>query len=158
MRSWLAAMVAEEARSANSSNCSPMRFSASPRAQYRLLVEGARIGETGVSERGDDKARIGAVRRVLGLADDAPFPAPAVERAIPEVAEHPGRPARRYTQSLGLGSLVAERCLQAGIARQAEHIIDAVRLAPPHQRIVGEAAVAAQNDAHPSATSGGSGR
>ena len=127
-----------------------MRVSASPRAQVQVLVEGARIGETGVSERGDDKARIGAVRRVLGLADDAPFPAPTVERAIPEVTEHPGGPARRHTQSLRLGSLVAERCFQAGIARQAEHIIDAVRLAPPHQRIIGEAAVAAQNDAHPS--------
>src|ERR1700674_5128319 len=33
MRSWLAGIVAEDARSAKSSNCSPMRFSASPRAQ-----------------------------------------------------------------------------------------------------------------------------
>ena len=33
MRSWLACMVADEARSANNSNCSPMRFSVSPRAQ-----------------------------------------------------------------------------------------------------------------------------
>jgi hypothetical protein len=31
----LPAKVSHEARSANSSNCSPMRFSASPRAQYR---------------------------------------------------------------------------------------------------------------------------
>ena len=100
-------------------------------------------------ERGDDKARIGAVRRVLSLADDAPFPAPAVERAIPEVAEQPGGAARRCTQSLRLRSLIAECCLQAGIARQAEHVIDAVRLAPPHQRIIGEAAVGAESDAHP---------
>jgi hypothetical protein len=34
MRNWLAAIVADDARSANNSNCSPMRFSASPRAQY----------------------------------------------------------------------------------------------------------------------------
>ena len=103
-----------------------------------------------LSEVTTKRGLAGAVQRVFGLADDASFPAPAVERAIPEVTEHPGGPARRYTQSLRLDSLVAERCFQPGIARQAEHIIDAVRLAPPHPRIIGEAAVATQNDAHPS--------
>ena len=125
-----------------------MRFSASPRAQVQVLVEGTGIGHAGVFERGDDKARIGTVRRVLGLADNAPFAAPAVTRAIAEVTEHPGGLARGQAQAPGLGTLFAERGLQAGIACQTEHIIDAMLLAPPHQRLVGEAAVTAQNDAH----------
>ena len=85
---------------------------------------------------------------MLGLADNAPFAAPAVTRAIAEVTEHPGGLARGQAQAPGLGTLFAERGLQAGIACQTEHIIDAMLLAPPHQRLVGEAAVTAQNDAH----------
>ena len=61
----------------------------------------------------------------------------------------PGRACPRPgAQAPGLGTLFAERGLQAGIACQTEHIIDAMLLAPPHQRLVGEAAVTAQNDAH----------
>jgi hypothetical protein len=48
-----------------------------------------------------------------------------------------------------LGALFAEHCLEAGVACQAEHVIDAVRFAPPHQRLVGKATIAAQDDAHP---------
>src|SRR4249919_4100 len=43
-----------------------------------ILVKAASIvGDTGALERGDDKARIGAVQRVLGLANDAAGAAPA---------------------------------------------------------------------------------
>ena len=133
---------------ANSSNCSPMRFPPRP-GTIQILIQSTRIGQAGMFERADDKARIGTVQRVLGLANNAPFAAPAAARAIAEVAEHPRRLARRQAQAPGLGTLFAERRLQAGIARQTEHIIDAVLLAPPHQRLVGEATVAAQNDAHP---------
>src|SRR6202042_1798858 len=60
-----------------------------------ILIESARvIGDAGALERGDDEARIGAIERVLGLANDAPGAAPAVDRAIPEVAEHTRRLAR----------------------------------------------------------------
>jgi hypothetical protein len=41
-----------------------------------------------------------------------------------------------------------QRCLQAAIARQAKHVVDAVRLAPSHQPVVAEAAVGAQDNAH----------
>ena len=37
------------------------------------------------------EARVAAVERVLGLAHNAPFAAPAVAGAIAEVAEQPGR-------------------------------------------------------------------
>src|ERR1700685_3483750 len=60
-----------------------------------ILIESTRvIGDAGALERGDDEARIGAVRCVLGLADNTPGAAPAVDRAIREVAEHPRRLAR----------------------------------------------------------------
>ena len=39
------------------------------------------------AEGGDDEAGIGAVQRVLGFADDPALAAPAVPRAIAEVAE-----------------------------------------------------------------------
>ena len=52
-------------------------------------VESARIiGGVGALERGDDEARIGALQRVLGLADNPPRAAPTVYRAILAVAEH----------------------------------------------------------------------
>src|SRR6202050_4400169 len=103
MRSWLAIMVGAEARSGNRST-----------RAVQALVESTAIGHAGVFERGDDKARIGTVRRVLGLADNAPFAAPAVTRAIAEVTEHPGGLARGQAQAPGLGTLFAERGLQAG--------------------------------------------
>ena len=60
-----------------------------------VLIEGARIvGEAGALEGGDDKARIGALQRMLGLGNDAAGAAPAVDGAILEVAEHARRLAR----------------------------------------------------------------
>ena len=38
---------------------------------------------------------------------------------------------------------------EAGVAREAEQVVNAVLLAPGHQRLAGETAVAAQDDAHP---------
>ena len=83
--------------------------------------------------------------------------APTVDRAIPEVAEHARRSPRAGTETLRLGKLIDLCCLQAAIARQAKHIVDAVRLAPSHQLVVAEAAVGAENDAR-AAILGGSAR
>ncbi len=80
-----------------------------------LLVEGTRIvGNAAALERGDDEARIGALKRVLGLADNPARAAPTVDRAIPEVAEHARRPARGGTETLRLGKLTDECRLPAG--------------------------------------------
>src|SRR5271166_5248014 len=98
MRSWLACMVAEEARSANSSNLLADTVLGLSAGAVELLIEGTRVvGDAGALEGGDDKARIGALQRVLGLADDAARAAPAVDRAILEVAEHARRLARGCT-------------------------------------------------------------
>src|SRR5450759_2806365 len=117
----------------------------------QIFVEGAGvIGEAAspAFERCHDEAWIGAVQRVFAFAHDAPGPAPAFQRAIEEVAEDPRGLARAQTQALGGGGLSNKRRLQSCIARQAEHVIDAVRLAPTHQLVVGKSAVAAQDDAH----------
>jgi hypothetical protein len=59
-----------------------------------------------------------------------------------------GRPvASAYV--LGPGERDVDVLDQPGIARQAEQEVDAVLLAPGHQRLPREAAVAAQHDAHP---------
>src|ERR1700722_19362194 len=63
-----------------------------------ILIEGTRVvGDAGALEGGDDEARIGALLRVLGLADDAASSVPAVDRAIREVAKHARRLARGGT-------------------------------------------------------------
>ena len=84
---------------------------------------------------------------MLGLAYNPAGAVPAVDRAIPEVAEHARRLPRGGTETLRLGKLIDQCCLQAAIARQAEHVVDAVCLAPSHQLVVAEAAVGAQDDA-----------
>ena len=62
-------------------------------------------------------------------------------RAIAEVTEHPGGLARGQAQAPGSAPCLPSAASRAGIACQTEHIIDAMLLAPPHQRLVGEAAV-----------------
>jgi hypothetical protein len=81
------------------------------------------------------------------LADNPARAVPTVDRAIPEVAEHARRSPRAGTETLRLGKLIDQCCLQAAIARQAKHVVDAVCLTPSHQLVVGEAAVGAENDA-----------
>ena len=66
-----------------------------------ILVEGTRVvSDAGALERGDNKARVGALQRVLGLADDAAGTVLAVERAILEVAERARRMARGDASAL----------------------------------------------------------
>src|SRR5258708_19256395 len=68
-----------------------------------ILIERARIQGGRALERGDDEAGIGAFQRVLGFTDDTALAAPAVERSIAEVVEHPRRLARSQAEPLGLG-------------------------------------------------------
>ena len=51
-----------------------------------VLIEEARIAIS-MLEIGDDEARVGIAARPFGLADNAPFAAPALERAVFEVGE-----------------------------------------------------------------------
>src|SRR6185436_3256662 len=101
-----------------------------------VLVEGAGVGTLGF-ERGHDKARIGLALGPLGLADDPPAAAPAVERRPQEVLEAPGRRAARAALGGGFGKLAFDLRDQPWVARQAKQVVDAVVLAPGHQAITG---------------------
>ena len=71
---------------------------------------------------------------------------PCLQRAIAELGEQARRLAALPRARLG----PVQGRLQAGreplVARQAEDVIDPVRLAPGHQRLAGEAGVGAQHD------------
>ena len=83
------------------------------------------------------------------LPIDAPPARPAVERRPAEVAEAPRRLAGPGRVLLGPGEVDGEFLDQARIAGQAEDEVDPVGLAPGHQRLAGEAAVGAEQDADP---------
>jgi hypothetical protein len=67
---------------------------------------------------------------MLSLADDAALATPAIERAVVEIAEPPRRFAGGSALALRLRKLSGDGLLQARIARQTEHVINVVRLAP----------------------------
>ena len=52
-----------------------------------ILIERCVVGDAGALDGGDEETRIGALERVLGLADDAASSVPAVDRSILEVAK-----------------------------------------------------------------------
>ena len=94
-----------------------------------LLVEGLAV-DLGGGERGHDEARVRALGQVLGLGYDPPFAAPAVERGVGEVVEPAGRLAGCAMLGLGLGERPGDRGHQAGVAGEAEEVVDAVGFAP----------------------------
>lgn len=71
-----------------------------------IFIGGAGVGEVAF-ERGDDEAGVGSLQGVLGLSDDPASAAPALERAMAEVAEHPGRLARGEAHPGGASSTLS---------------------------------------------------
>src|ERR671910_3586968 len=112
------------------------------------LVERTGVAFAGL-ERGDDEARVGLAAGPLGLADDASSARPAVEGGPAEVAEAPGGLACPGRVVLGPGEVDGEFLDQARVARQAEDEVDAVALAPGHQRLADEAGIRPEQDADP---------
>src|SRR5271165_4373655 len=111
-----------------------------------FFVEEAGV-RLGLFQRGDDEARIGLALCPFRLAD---YPAPArptVERRIEEVLEAAGRLAGARRLLLGLRQFDVDFVDEPGVAGEAEHEVDPVRLAPGHQRLAGETGVGAQQDA-----------
>ena len=109
------------------------------------LVEAAGLA----CERGDDVARIEAAGRRLQRSHDAALPPPRAGRVI-----EAGEAAHPVGADLGaahpdvVGDLVC-KAVQHGIARQAEDVVDAVRLAPRHG--LGSAVVAVAPEGEPGA-------
>ncbi len=75
--------------------------------------------------------------------------APAVQRAPSQVGEAAGGTPLRQARPFGRGQVGGDGADQALVAREAEHIGDAVRLAPSHQGVAGKARIGAQEDLHP---------
>src|SRR5260370_35481 len=103
-----------------------------------VLVEHAGVGAL-LAERGHDEARIGLALGVLGLADDPPAAAPAIERRPQEVLEAPRRDAGEGALDRRLGKFGRDLLDQAGVARQAEQVVDAAFLTPRRRGLAGKA-------------------
>jgi hypothetical protein len=89
-------------------------------------------------DRSDDESRVCFSFGPLGLGDDAPLAAPAVAGRPFEVLEAAGRLGGLSALLLRFGQFVGNRAGEAGVARQAEDVIDRIGFAPPHQGIAGK--------------------
>jgi hypothetical protein len=63
-----------------------------------------------------------------------------------------GGTALGQTLSFSESELIGDGPDQAFVARQAEHVVDAVRLAPRHQLVAGKAGIGAQQELDPRPT------
>ena len=115
------------------------------RGRSRVLVERARR-VAAACQRGDDEARIGAV---LIMRRPCRRPAASGQQSSVDSGNRgtPGRCTGREMLALGRGQFGSQRCLQAGVACQAEYVTDAVRLAPPSAPR-SQSPSRAQHDAH----------
>ena len=113
-----------------------------------IFVEGPSV-DLGGAERGHDEARVRTLGQVLGLGDNPPIAAPAIERAPSEVSEATRGSALGRARDLSLGELFADRADQAFVAGEAEQIVDPMGFAPRHQLVPGEAGIRPQQDLDP---------
>ena len=109
------------------------------------------VEEAGVSfdarQRSDDEARVGLRARPLRLTDNAASARPGVERRVAEILEAASRLARALRLLLGMAEFDVDFLFEPLVARQAEHEVIAVLLAPRHQAFTGETGIGAQQDA-----------
>src|SRR5580693_6397416 len=99
-------------------------------------------------QRGDDKARIGFAASPFRLGDDPPFAAPALARLPDEVTEAPRRFASALAVLLRRGEFGLDLSDEPTVLGQAKQEIDAVGLAPRHQRLASKTRIGTQQDAH----------
>jgi hypothetical protein len=86
---------------------------------------------------------------MLGLGDDPARAAPTAQRAPGEVGEAAGGTPLRQALQLGPSQVVGDGANQALVAREAEDIVDTVRLTPSHELVAGKPRIGAQQDLHP---------
>src|SRR5690242_15325265 len=101
------------------------------------------------AERGDDEAWVGFALRPFRLADDTTATAPALACRVLEVLEAARRLAGLPALRLGPGHMPLDLLGQPLVARQTEHEVHDVGLAPRHQPFAGEARISAHQDANP---------
>ena len=111
-----------------------MRFSYLAAGAVELFIKVAGLVLL-ASQRGDDKARIGFAAGPFRLGDDPPFAAPALARLPDEVTEAPRRFASALALLLRRGEFGLDLSDEPTVLGQAKQEIDAVGLAPRHQRL-----------------------
>src|SRR5580658_10856947 len=93
-RIWFARIVSLLTRSANRLNCSLMRFSMSPRPQYRSSYSACAVHLSPVSEV-TTKRGFSFPVDMFGLRHHAPFPVPPALLRLPGAVEELGEQPRR---------------------------------------------------------------
>ena len=112
-----------------------------------LLVEVAGLVHL-APQRSDDKPRIGFAAGPFRLGDDPTLAAPTLERPPSEVFGSAAPASRRVGSARAAArSSVSDLGVEARVLGQAEQEVDAVILAPRHERVAGEARIGAQQDA-----------
>src|SRR6202047_4780193 len=99
-------------------------------------------------QRGDNKPRIGFACGPFRLGHDPAFAAPTLARLPGEVLEAARRLFGPSAQLGGLGEFGLDLSDEPAVLGQAEQEIDAIVLAPGHQRLAGETRIGTQQDAY----------
>ena len=125
-----------------------MRFSMSPRAQYSFSYRLC-AAQCSARQRRDHKARIGFAGNVFGLGHHAPLLGPrATQRFVFELDKDSRRLLRARELLLRFECGMGNQSFQSFVARQSQHVVHSILLAPRHQIVVAKSRVAAHNDAH----------
>ena len=111
----------------------------------QVLVQAPGVGALR-RQAGDHEPRVRPLGQVLRLAHHAPDAGPAVQRAVAEVPAAPGRLPGAPGLGPRLAQLRLQRRGQPPVARQTQHVVDVVVLAPAHDRLAAEPRVAAHQD------------
>ena len=122
-----------------------------PAGTVEFLVEG--LGRMGRSrERSHDKARVGLAaarsRQNLGLGNNPPAAAPALQRPPPERAEPTRRCPGLHAANPRAPKRLGNPLLQPAVAGQADDSVNPCSLGPRKNRLAAETGIGAQDDAH----------
>ena len=110
-----------------------------------LLMEGL-SGVVVGRQRSDHEAGTGTSGQQLGFGQHPPVAGSTVEGGAAKVHEVSDRLPMLIREDSGLGQLGADGDFEAGIAGQAEQIVDLMVLTPSHQLLSGKAGVGPRQD------------
>ena len=97
-------------------------------------------------QRSDHEAGIGPAGQGFGFGQHPPVAGSIVEGGAAKVLEAPDRLLMPVREGIGLGQLGADGDFEAGIAGQAEQMVDLMVLTPSHQLLSGKAGVGPRQD------------
>ena len=110
------------------------------------LLIGGLSGVVPGRQRGGHEAGIGTSGQQLDFGHHPPVAGSTVEGGVAKVLKEPDRLLMPVREGIGLGQLGADGGFEAGIAGQAEQIVDLMVLTPSHQLLSGKAGVGPRQD------------